>query len=97
MKDKPDKNGSDIKPGDNEDSESSEEQPLDIGEHYLVQRRNETWRKFVLNFTKYDAIVFQIPRKLFKVGIMKQKVIMSITCIMRTLIDGWMNGCRGIG
>lgn len=45
MKDKPDKNGSDIKPGDNEDSESSEEQPLDIGEHYLVQRRNETWRK----------------------------------------------------
>lgn len=30
-----------------EDSESTEEQPLDIGEHYLVQRSAEVWRKFV--------------------------------------------------
>lgn len=47
MKDKAEKNGAiDIKPADNEDSESLEEQPLDIGEHYLVQRTDETWRKY---------------------------------------------------
>lgn len=32
-------------PGDNEDSESLEEQPLDIGEHYLVRRSDDSWRK----------------------------------------------------
>lgn len=31
--------------GDNEDSESIEEQPLDIGEHYLVRRSDDSWRK----------------------------------------------------
>lgn len=29
-----------------EDTESVEEQPLDIGVHYLVRRSDETWRKF---------------------------------------------------
>lgn len=29
--------------GDNEDSESVEEQPLDIGEHYLVRRKSDDW------------------------------------------------------
>lgn len=33
------------KPPDNDDSESLEEQPLDIGEHYLVRRNDESWRK----------------------------------------------------
>lgn len=28
-----------------EDTESVEEQPLDIGEHYLVRRSDESWRK----------------------------------------------------
>lgn len=28
-----------------EDSESAEEQPLDIGEHYLVRRSDDSWRK----------------------------------------------------
>ncbi|OWR44943.1 putative MYST histone acetyltransferase [Danaus plexippus plexippus] len=28
---------------DNEDSESTQEQPLDIGEHYLVRRSDESW------------------------------------------------------
>lgn len=32
--------------GDNEDTESLEEQPLDIGEHYLVRRSDDSWRKF---------------------------------------------------
>lgn len=32
--------------GDNEDSESLEEQPLDIGEHYLIRRSDDSWRKF---------------------------------------------------
>lgn len=31
--------------GDNEDSESLEEQPLDIGEHYVVRRSDDSWRK----------------------------------------------------
>lgn len=31
---------------DNEDSESLEEQPLDIGEHYLVRRSDDSWRKY---------------------------------------------------
>lgn len=38
----------DIKTGDNEDSESMEEQPLDIGEHYLVRRSDESWREFFI-------------------------------------------------
>lgn len=29
-----------------EDTESVEEQPLDIGEHYLVRRTDESWRKY---------------------------------------------------
>lgn len=37
--------GNEVKPADTEDSESLEEQPLDIGEHYLVRRTDETWRK----------------------------------------------------
>lgn len=38
-----------IKPNlQDEDSESAEEQPLDIGEHYLVRRSDDTWRKFVI-------------------------------------------------
>lgn len=28
-----------------EDTESVEEQPLDIGEHYLVRRSDDSWRK----------------------------------------------------
>lgn len=31
--------------GDNEDADSVEEQPLDIGEHYLVRRSDGSWRK----------------------------------------------------
>lgn len=31
--------------GDNEDAESVDEQPLDIGEHYLVRRSDGSWRK----------------------------------------------------
>ena len=38
----------DIKTGDNEDSESMEEQPLDIGEHYLVRRSDQSWREFFI-------------------------------------------------
>lgn len=40
-----------------EDNESVEEQPLDIGEHYLVRRSDESWRKrhditsLVINYT----------------------------------------------
>lgn len=30
-----------------EDTESVEEQPLDIGEHYLVRRSDDSWRKCV--------------------------------------------------
>lgn len=36
--------------GDNEDAESLEEQPLDIGEHYLVRRSDDTWRKSLILF-----------------------------------------------
>jgi histone acetyltransferase MYST1 len=32
--------------GDNEDADSVEEQPLDIGEHYLVRRSDGSWRKY---------------------------------------------------
>lgn len=41
------KTESDSKPSQShdEDNESVEEQPLDIGEHYLVRRSDETWRK----------------------------------------------------
>lgn len=31
-----------------EDTESVEEQPLDIGEHYLVRRSDESWRKWTI-------------------------------------------------
>ena len=36
---------SDSKTLDGEDGDSLEEQPLDIGEHYLVRRGDDTWRK----------------------------------------------------
>lgn len=43
------KSESDSKPSlQDEDSESAEEQPLDIGEHYLVRRSDDSWRKFNL-------------------------------------------------
>jgi hypothetical protein len=32
---------------DNEDAESLEEQPLDIGEHYLVRRKSDDWREYI--------------------------------------------------
>lgn len=32
-----------------EDSESSEDGPLDVGEHYLVRRFDDTWREYMLN------------------------------------------------
>jgi histone acetyltransferase MYST1 len=35
--------------GDNEDADSLEEQPLDIGEHYLVRRSDGSWRKLRLH------------------------------------------------
>lgn len=31
---------------DNEDADSLEEQPLDIGENYVVKRSDGTWRKY---------------------------------------------------
>lgn len=34
--------------GDNEDSESMEEQPLDVGEHYLVRMKSDDWCKSLL-------------------------------------------------
>lgn len=34
------------KPPDNEDLDSLEDQPLDIGEHYLVRRNDESCRKW---------------------------------------------------
>lgn len=42
------KGDEDMKPAVNndDDTESNEEQPLDIGEHYLVKRSDESWRKF---------------------------------------------------
>ncbi|GLG96521.1 Males-absent on the first protein [Gryllus bimaculatus] len=44
----------DVKPpGDNEDSESVEEQPLDIGEHYLV-RRSDDWHPAEIIQTRYN-------------------------------------------
>lgn len=41
------KSESDNKPAQShdEDNESGEEQPLDIGEHYLVRRSDDSWRK----------------------------------------------------
>lgn len=46
---RPDSSSIDSK-GDNDDSESVEEQPLDIGEHYLV-RRADDWRKLLFTNT----------------------------------------------
>ncbi|KAL1117698.1 hypothetical protein AAG570_004013 [Ranatra chinensis] len=40
--------------GDNEDSESLEEQPLDIGEHYLVRRRSDDWHPAEIIQTRYN-------------------------------------------
>ncbi|KAG8338068.1 hypothetical protein J6590_009351 [Homalodisca vitripennis] len=40
---KPENLSGDKPSGDNEDSESLEEQPLDIGEHYLVRRSDDSW------------------------------------------------------
>lgn len=41
------KSENDTKPAQShdEDNESVEEQPLDIGEHYLVRRSDDTWRE----------------------------------------------------
>lgn len=40
--------------GDNEDSESLEEQPLDIGEHYLVRRSDGSWHPAEIIQTRYN-------------------------------------------
>lgn len=45
-----------------EDSESAEEQPLDIGEHYLVRRSGEVWRKFVQYNLKIQNKLLKIDR-----------------------------------
>lgn len=37
---------SDSKTLDGEDGDSLDEQPLDIGEHYLVRRGDDTWREY---------------------------------------------------
>lgn len=46
--------GNEVKPADTEDSESLEEQPLDIGEHYLVRRTDETWHPAEIIQTRYN-------------------------------------------
>lgn len=43
-------------PNDNEDADSLDEQPLDIGEHYLVRRAADSWRKF--NITLFLSYVY---------------------------------------
>lgn len=43
-----------------EDTESVEEQPLDIGEHYLVRRSDESWRK------RHNITLFSIVVAFFK-------------------------------
>ncbi|KAL0280890.1 UNVERIFIED_CONTAM: hypothetical protein PYX00_002054 [Menopon gallinae] len=45
---------SDVKPADNEDSESLEEQSLDIGEHYLVRRTDENWHPAEIIQSRYN-------------------------------------------
>lgn len=42
---KNDSNAKNSQQNDNEDADSLDEQPLDIGEHYLVRRSAESWRK----------------------------------------------------
>lgn len=42
-------------PGESEDVESLGEQILDIGEHYLVRRSDNSWRKFVTQYL-YSAL-----------------------------------------
>ncbi|XP_069680107.1 histone acetyltransferase KAT8 [Periplaneta americana] len=42
--------------GDNEDSESVEEQPLDIGEHYLVRRSDGSWHPAEVIQTRYNDV-----------------------------------------
>lgn len=69
--------------GSGDDADSLEELPLDIGEHYLVRRSDDSWRKY-------------IQQKLFKLDIMRVKAIMNIMFIMKDIIEDWMNGCLGI-
>lgn len=38
--------------GSGDDADSLEELPLDIGEHYLVRRSDDSWRKFINAFIK---------------------------------------------
>ncbi|XP_075215478.1 males absent on the first [Lycorma delicatula] len=40
--------------GDNEDAESLEEHPLDIGEHYLVRRSDDTWHPAEIIQTRFN-------------------------------------------
>nr|CAD7405629.1 unnamed protein product [Timema poppensis] len=40
--------------GDNEDNDSLEEQPLDIGEHYLVRRSDGSWHPAEIIQTRYN-------------------------------------------
>uniref|UniRef100_A0A1B6CTY5 Chromo domain-containing protein n=1 Tax=Clastoptera arizonana TaxID=38151 RepID=A0A1B6CTY5_9HEMI len=40
--------------GDNEDTESIEEQPLDIGEHYLVRRSDDSWHPAEIIQTRFN-------------------------------------------
>lgn len=42
--------------GSGDDADSLEELPLDIGEHYLVRRSDDSWRKYVY----YHAIIFML-------------------------------------
>lgn len=44
----------DCRSNDNEDSESLEEQPLDIGEHYLVRRTDDSWQPAQIIQTRYN-------------------------------------------
>ncbi|GLV45942.1 males absent on the first [Carabus blaptoides fortunei] len=51
------KSESDSKPphqNDNEDADSLEEQPLDIGEHYVVRRSDDTWHPAEIIQTRYN-------------------------------------------
>lgn len=49
-----------------EDSESSEDgPPLDVGEHYLVRRYDDTWRKYtayILNKNQVTKVVVFDPQ-----------------------------------
>lgn len=48
---------SDSKPPDHEDLDSLEEHPLDIGEHYLVRRNDDSWREYIQILTVFRDIV----------------------------------------